>query len=132
MTTATAPTARAARGALGGRAAMTGLANEVGKGLLFVWRERTQILIEIPMWLAVFLLLNAITGSGQQLSAGGRLDFTNATHATTRFVGFAAFIFFYCRSPRPADPSQAAPATYPGHPSKVEQAVESWSGRARG
>lgn len=93
MTMTAAPSNR-----LGVGAAVTALANEVHKGLLFVWRERTQVLIELPLWFGVFLLMNAITGSGEQLAAGGRLDFTNATHAGARFVGFGAFILFYLQS----------------------------------
>src|SRR5215218_6355744 len=98
MTTITTPTTHTSRRGLGVRAAFTALTGEVRKGLLFVWRERAQVLIELPLWFGVFLLMNAIVGSGEQLAAGGRLDFTNATHATTRFVGFAAFILFYLQS----------------------------------
>jgi ABC-2 type transport system permease protein len=97
-TTTTTAVTPANRRRPGVRAAVTALANEVGKGLLFVWRERAQIPIEIPLWFVVFVLMNAIVGSGEQIAAGGRLDFTNATHATTRFVGFAAFVLFYLQS----------------------------------
>ena len=98
MTTITTPTTHTSRRGLGVRAALTALTGEVRKGVLFVWRESAQVLIELPLWFGVFMLMNAIVGSGEQLAAGGRLDFTNATHATTRFVGFAAFILFYLQS----------------------------------
>ena len=96
--TAITPATPAIRRSLGVGAALTALAGEVHKGLLFVWRERAQVLVELPMWFGVFMLTNAIVGSGQQLAAGGRLDFTNPEHATARFIGFAAFIFFYLQS----------------------------------
>ena len=76
----------------------TTIANEARKGLLFVWRERAQVLIELPLHFGVFMLMNAVVGSGQRLAAGGRLDFTAAGHASTRFLGYAAFIFFYLQS----------------------------------
>lgn len=98
MTSATTHATGAIRRRLGGRAALIGLANETHKGLLGVWKERAQILIELPLWFALFMLMNATVGSGEQIAAGGRLDFTSAGQAGVRFVGFAAFILFYLQS----------------------------------
>lgn len=100
MTTTTITTPTTAHGLyqVGVRATLTALAGEIHKGLLSVWRERAQVLVELPLWFGVFLLMNAIVGSGEQLAAGGRLDFTNTGQAGARFVGFAAFILFYLQS----------------------------------
>lgn len=87
------------RGSLGARAAFTGLGNEVSKGLRAGWSERVQILIELPLFIAFFLLFAVLTGRGQELAATGEITWSFDTEQTSwLFVGFVAFTFFYLQS----------------------------------
>jgi ABC-2 type transport system permease protein len=81
------------------RAALTGIGNEVYKGLLAGWSERLQILIELPLFILFFLLFAVLTGSGEQVAATGEISWSFDTERTSwLFVGFAAFAFFYLQS----------------------------------
>lgn len=92
-----APRLRASR--LGGRAAVTGLANEVYKGLLAGWSERIQIVIELPLFIGFFLLFALLTGRGDEVAATGEIPWSFDTEQTSwLFVGFIAFVFFYLQS----------------------------------
>lgn len=88
------PTAR-----LGMRATLTGIGNEVHKGVLAGWSERVQILIELPLFIIFFLLLAVLTGRGQELAATGEISWSFDTEQTSwLLVGFMAFAFFYLQS----------------------------------
>ena len=89
---------RAIRRGLGPGQAATALANEVGKGLLQAWAERLQIVIELPLFLAFFLLLALILGRGEQIAAG-RLDWRfDPVTVSTLMVGFAAYMVWYLQT----------------------------------
>lgn len=84
---------------LGVRAALTGIGNEVYKGLLAGWSERVQILIELPLFVVFFLLFAILTGSGDEIAATGEISWSFDTERTSwMLVGFAAFAFFYLQS----------------------------------
>ncbi len=60
MTAVSTTTSHADVGALGAGAALRAVGNEVYKGLLAGWSERTQILIEMPLFVVSALLIAAI------------------------------------------------------------------------
>ena len=83
---------------LGLRAAATAIGNEIRKGLLHAWAERLQILIEMPLFLAFFLLVALILGRGEQI-ASGHLDWRfDPAEVSTLIVGFAAYMFWYLQT----------------------------------
>ena len=95
MSTASPPTTSS-----GTRAARTVVAigNEVNKGLVHGWAERRQILIELGMFVPLFLLFAGLFGRGQAI-VEGRFEWTLAPEPTTwLFVGFASFMFFYLQA----------------------------------
>lgn len=69
--------------------------NEVGKGLLFAWSERLQILIELPFFALFVLLLGPLVGHGHGI-ATGQVHWTLSSHTTSvLLVWFVPFIFVY-------------------------------------
>lgn len=84
---------------LGVRAALTGVGNEVYKGLLAGWSERIQIVIELPLFISFFLLFGALVGRGQEVAVTGELSWSFDTERMSwLFLGFVAFTFFYLQS----------------------------------
>lgn len=60
--------------------------------------ERLQILIELPLFLAFFLVLAIIVGRGQQIISG-HLDWRfDPARVSTLMVGFAAYMFWYLQT----------------------------------
>lgn len=93
----TAPTrpGAALEPALGLRGTWIAVGNEVFKGLRHGWAERTQILIELPLFVSFVLLISFIAGNGDDV-VSGRLDWSlNPEHATWLFVGLGTYIFLY-------------------------------------
>jgi ABC-2 type transport system permease protein len=80
----------------GPRATMVAVGNEVSKGLRHAWSERLQILIEVPLFVAMSLLFSLLLGQGEQVAATGHLASHLDPHQTGwMFLGFAAFAFTY-------------------------------------
>ena len=74
------------------------IGNEVHKGLLHGWAERRQILMELGMFVPLFLLFAGLFGRGEAI-VEGRFRWTLAPGPTTwLFVGFASFMFFYLQA----------------------------------
>ena len=91
-------TAPAGAGNIGAGAALRAVGNEVYKGLLAGWGERTQILIEMPLFVISALLIAAIVGRGEEI-ATGQVDWSlGERRATWFFLGFAAFSFYYLQT----------------------------------
>ncbi|MGH2560846.1 MAG: ABC transporter permease [Thermomicrobiales bacterium] len=87
-----------ARRVLGTRTAVRAVGNEVHKGLLSAWGERVQILIELPLFIAVALLFIAVVGKGDEIVTG-RVDWSiDEVRATAIFLGYAAFMFYYMQT----------------------------------
>ncbi len=98
MTAVSTTTSHADVGALGAGAALRAVGNEVYKGLLAGWSERTQILIEMPLFVVSALLIAAIVGRGDEI-ATGQVDWAlDERQATWVFLGFAAFSFYYLQT----------------------------------
>jgi ABC-2 type transport system permease protein len=96
--TSYATTTPADIGNLGAGAALRAVGNEVYKGLLAGWSERTQILIEMPLFVISALLIAAIVGRGEEI-ATGQVDWSlDKRQATWFFLGFAAFSFYYLQT----------------------------------
>lgn len=84
---------------LGVRAALRAIGNEVSKGLLAGWSERIQILIELPLFIGTALLVFAVIGKGEEIAAGGRVDWSLDPYQTTWiFLGYVAFTFYYLQT----------------------------------
>ena len=74
------------------------IGNEVHKGLVHGWAERRQILMELGMFVPLFLLFAGLFGRGEAI-VEGRFEWTLAPGPTTwLFVGFASFMFFYLQA----------------------------------
>ncbi|MGH2587323.1 MAG: ABC transporter permease [Dehalococcoidia bacterium] len=87
-----------ARRGLGAGAAVRAVGNEVYKGLLAGWGERTQILIELPLFVGFALLMAAVVGKGDEIAAG-QVDWSLDPYQTTWiFLGFIAFMFYYLQT----------------------------------
>jgi len=72
------------------------IGNEVVKGLRHGWAERTQIVIELPMFVSFMLMLSFIVGQGEQVVATGRMNWTLDTAATSwLFLGISFYILVY-------------------------------------
>lgn len=93
MTTTTAP--RTGPHARPGSASVA-VGNEVVKGLRHGWAERTQILIELPLFVSFMLMLSFIVGQGEQVVATGRLSWTLDSAATSwLFLGISLYFLVY-------------------------------------
>jgi ABC-2 type transport system permease protein len=94
ITRSTAPPERG----LGAPAALRAIGNEVYKGLLAGWGERTQILIELPLFVGFALLFAAVVGKADEIAAG-QVDWALDPYQTTWiFLGFIAFMFYYLQT----------------------------------
>lgn len=91
---ASTPPALTARPGSARRAAVA-LANEVNKGLRFGWDERKQILLELSMFVPLFLIFAAVAGQGEAVLADS-FDWSFDDRRTGwLFVGFAFGMFFF-------------------------------------
>lgn len=71
------------------------IGNEIVKGLRHGWGERTQILIELPLFVTFMVLLGFTVGRGDELVAG-RMEWTMDTAAASwMFLGIAVYILVY-------------------------------------
>lgn len=74
---------------------LVAIGNEVVKGLRHGWAERTQILIELPLFVFFMVLLGFTVGQGDEIVAG-RMEWTmDAARASWLFLGLAVYIFVY-------------------------------------
>jgi ABC-2 type transport system permease protein len=77
------------------RATVVALGNEVGKGLRFGWAERKQIVLELAMFVPLFLIFAAVAGQGDALLAD-RFEWSFDDRRTGwLLVGFAFGMFFF-------------------------------------
>jgi ABC-type multidrug transport system permease subunit len=76
--------------------ASVAIGNEVFKGLRHGWAERTQIVIELPLFVSFMLMLSFIVGQGEQVVTTGRMNWTLDTAATSwLFLGISVYILVY-------------------------------------
>ena len=80
------------------RAAATALGNEISKGLINAWGERTQIVIELPLFLIFFLLISLVLGQGDAIARGGLAWAFHPKLVSWLFLGFVPYIFFYLQT----------------------------------
>ena len=74
------------------------LANEVDKGLRFGWAERKQIVLELTMFVPLFLLFAALAGQADEIVAG-RFEWTFEERRTGwLLVGWVLGMFFYLQA----------------------------------
>lgn len=77
---------------------LVAVGNEVHKGLLHGWAERKQIVLELVMFVVMFLLFAALFGQGEEIVAG-RFEWSFDPQRTAwLFVGFAVFTFHYLQT----------------------------------
>jgi ABC-type multidrug transport system permease subunit len=76
-------------------AVVVAIGNEVDKGLRFGWAERRQIVLELAMFVPLFLLFAAVAGQGDAIVAG-RFEWTFDDRRTASLlVGFSLGMFFF-------------------------------------
>lgn len=93
IATTTAPSFEASPGSR--RAIAVAIGNEIDKGLRFGWAERKQILLELAMFVPMFLLFAALAGQGDAIVAG-RFEWSFDDRRTGwLLVGFGLGMFFY-------------------------------------
>ncbi len=100
MTAAAAPVVAPAvpSTTLSGRATAVAIGNEIDKGLRFGWAERKQILLELAMFVPMFLLLAALAGRGDEIVAD-RFEWNFDDRRTAwLLVGFVLGMFFYLQA----------------------------------
>jgi ABC-2 type transport system permease protein len=71
------------------------LGNEVGKGLLFAWSERLQILLELPFFALFILLLGPLLGAGHQIAAGHLSWTLHSGRTSLLLLAFLPALVFY-------------------------------------
>jgi ABC-2 type transport system permease protein len=77
------------------RATAVAIGNEIDKGLRFGWVERKQILLELSMFVPMFLLFAALAGQGDDIVAG-RFEWAFDDRRTGwLLVGFSLGMFFF-------------------------------------
>lgn len=77
------------------RATAVAIGNEIDKGLRFGWAERRQILLELAMFVPMFLLFAALAGQGDDIVAD-RFQWSFDDRRTGwLLVGFGLGMFFY-------------------------------------
>jgi ABC-2 type transport system permease protein len=82
----------------GPRATAVAIGNEIDKGLRFGWDERKQILLELAMFVPLFLLFAAVAGQGDAIVAG-RFEWAFDDRRTGwLLVGFVLGMFFYLQA----------------------------------
>ncbi|HZA76491.1 MAG TPA: ABC transporter permease, partial [Acidimicrobiales bacterium] len=95
MTTAAAPEAPVA---MSRRATVVAIGNEVEKGLRIGWDERKQILLELAMFVPMFLLFAAVAGQGEQIVTGNFEWSFDDRRTGWLLVGFVLGMFFYLQA----------------------------------
>lgn len=71
------------------------IGNEIVKGLRHGWAERTQILIELPLFVSLMVLLGFTVGQAGA-AAEGRMEWTmTSAKASWLFLGMAAYMFVH-------------------------------------
>lgn len=74
------------------------IGNEVDKGLRFGWAERKQIVLELTMFVPLFLLFAALAGQADAI-VGGRFEWTFDDRRTAwLLVGWVLGMFFYLQA----------------------------------
>lgn len=71
------------------------IGNEVVKGLRHGWAERTQILIELPLFVLFMLMLGFVVGQGDEIVAGQMTWTMDAERASWLFLGFSLYMLVY-------------------------------------
>lgn len=80
------------------RATSIAIGNEVDKGLRFGWDERRQIVLELTMFVPLFLLWTALAGQADAI-VDGRFEWTFDDRRTGfLLVGFVLGMFFYLQA----------------------------------
>ncbi len=74
------------------------LANEVHKGLVHAWAERRQIVLELAMFVPIFLLFASLVGRGEAIVEGQFAWGLEPRATAWLLIGFAAFMFFYLQA----------------------------------
>jgi ABC-type polysaccharide/polyol phosphate export permease len=86
------------RRTLGVRAAIIAVSNEIAKGLVNAWGERTQIVIELPLFIIFFLLISLILGQGEEIARGRLAWAFHPRQVSWLFLGFVPYSFFYLQT----------------------------------
>jgi ABC-2 type transport system permease protein len=74
---------------------LVAVGNEVAKGLRHGWAERTQILIELPLFVSLMVLLGFTVGQAEA-AADGRMQWTMTSEkASWLFLGMATYMFVH-------------------------------------
>jgi ABC-2 type transport system permease protein len=82
-------------GSLGARAAAVAIGNEIDKGLRFGWAERKQIVLELTMFVPMFLLFTGLAGQGEAI-LDGHFEWTFDDRRTGwLLVGYILGMFFF-------------------------------------
>jgi ABC-2 type transport system permease protein len=92
------PTASGSPGSLGARAAAVAIGNEIDKGLRFGWDERKQIVLELTMFVPLFLLWTALAGQAEAIEAGTFEWSFDDRRTGWLLVGFVLAMFFYLQA----------------------------------
>lgn len=72
------------------------IGNEVVKGLRHGWAERTQILIELPLFVSFMILISFIVGQGKSIVTTGQMNWSlDTTRTSWLFVGLAIYVLVY-------------------------------------
>lgn len=71
------------------------VANEVFKGLRHGWAERTQILIELPLFVSLMVLLGFTVGQAEAAADGEMQWAMDPARASWLFLGMAAYMFVH-------------------------------------
>ncbi|HZA75906.1 MAG TPA: ABC transporter permease [Acidimicrobiales bacterium] len=72
--------------------------NEVDKGLRFGWAERKQIVLELTMFVPLFLLFAALAGQGDAIVAGRFAWVFDERRTAWLLVGWVLGMFFYLQA----------------------------------
>jgi ABC-2 type transport system permease protein len=71
---------------------LVAIGNEVVKGLRHGWAERTQILIELPLFVSLMVMLGFTVGKGEDIVAGRMRWTMDSERASWMFLGLAVYI----------------------------------------
>ncbi|MGH9117665.1 MAG: ABC transporter permease [Acidimicrobiales bacterium] len=76
-------------------ATLVAIGNEVDKGLRFGWAERRQIVLELAMFVPLFLLFAAVAGQGDAIVTGRFAWTFDDRRTASLLVGFSLGMFFF-------------------------------------
>lgn len=76
-------------------ATVVALGNEVAKGLRFGWAERKQIVLELSMFVPLFVIFAAVAGQGEAILADEFAWSFDDRRSGWLFVGFGFGMFFF-------------------------------------